>query len=266
MSDVRLLELRARTRERPPGPEMVRVIDLTSPSGLRLRRYHPAERPRPLVVYLHGGGWVFGDLETHDRTCRRIARECDVEVLAVDYRLAPENPCPAALDDAVEVLRWTRPVAVAGDSSGGYLATMACMRLRDEGCAMPALQVLLCPNTDLTLSCPSVVSKGSGFGLDAETLEWFVAQWVPDPALRPAASPLLSPNLYGMPTTLLVTAENDALRDEGDAYAAKLAEAGVKVVHRQEPGLAHGFIQEAAPEAGPACERVFSDIKALIPR
>ncbi|MEU4545952.1 alpha/beta hydrolase [Nonomuraea dietziae] len=263
MSDTRLLELRARTPQRPPGPELAQVLDLTSPSGLRLRRYRPAERPRPLMVYLHGGGWVIGDLDSHDRTCRRIALECDVEVLAVDYRLAPEHPCPAALDDAVEVLRWARPVAVAGDSSGGYLATMACLRLRDEGCAMPALQVLLCPNTDLTLSCASVAS---GSGLDADTLAWFVAQWVPEPAARAAASPLLSPNLYGLPTTLLVTAENDALRDEGDAYAARLAAAGVKVVHRQEPGLEHGFIQDASPEAAAAHDRVFSDIKALIPR
>lgn len=260
MSENRLQQLRA-PRERPPGPSLEVVEEVEGPSGLRLRRYRHSAQPLPRLVYLHGGGWVMGDLDSHDRTCRRIALECEVEVLAVDYRRAPEHPAPAAIDDAVEVLRWARPVAVAGDSSGGYLATMACLRLRDEGAPMPAVQILLCPNTDLTLSLPSVVEKGEGFGLDAEMIAWFVDQWTPDPSLRASLSPLHAPDLYGMPATILVTAENDPLRDEGDAYAARLAEAGVKVVHRCEPGLAHGFIQG---DATPAHDRIFRDIRALL--
>ncbi|MEU7003421.1 alpha/beta hydrolase [Nonomuraea sp. NPDC046570] len=263
-------ELRESARERngarPKGPDLPYVGDLTSPSGLPLRRYRPADRPRPLVVFLHGGGWVHCDLETHDGTCRRLARECDVEVLAVDYRLAPEHPYPAAIDDAVEVLRWARPVAVAGDSSGGYLATMACLRLRDEGCTPPAVQILICPNTDLTLSQPSVTEKGAGFGLDADMLAWYAAQWLPDPARRRAASPLHHADLSSLPTALVVTAEHDALRDEGDAYARRLAEAGVRVRHRREPGLTHGFIQGTDPDATAAHQRLFADIRALIPR
>lgn len=220
-------------------------------------------------MFLHGGGWVFCDLETHDRTCRRIARECDVEVLAVDYRLAPEHPYPAAIDDAAEVLRWAAPVAVAGDSSGGYLATMACLRLRDEGGPLPAAQILICPNTDLTLSQPSVTEKGTGYGLDAGMLAWFAAQWVPDPAERRTASPLHHPDVSGLPAALVVTAEHDVLRDEGDAYARRLADAGVRVTHRREPGLTHGFIQGmdlTSSEAAAAHERIFADVRALIPR
>ncbi|MBF9134286.1 alpha/beta hydrolase [Plantactinospora sp. S1510] len=265
-------ELRAGARERngsrPKGPDLPYVEDLTGPSGLPLRRYRAATEPRPLMVFLHGGGWVTGDLETHDRTCRRLAQECGVDVLAVDYRLAPEHPYPAAVEDAVEVLRWSGPVAVAGDSAGGYLATMACLRLRDEGGALPGVQILICPNTDLTLSQPSVIEKGTGHGLDATMLTRFVTWWTPDPTSRGAASPLHHPDLSALPTTLLVTAEHDALRDEGEAYARRLAESGVAVTHRREPGLPHGFIQGmdlTSPDAAAAQQRIFADIRRLIP-
>ncbi|GAA0406347.1 hypothetical protein GCM10009530_68180 [Microbispora corallina] len=273
MSQFSAFELREGSRRRndrrPKGPDLHLVEDLTGPSGLPLRRYRPSPGTRPLVVFLHGGGWVVGDLETHDRTCRRIARECDVEVLAVDYRRAPEHPYPAAVDDAAAVLRWARPAAVAGDSAGGYLATMACLRLRDEGGPLPALQVLVCPNTDLTLASPSVAEKGTGYGLDADILRWFVEQWTPDPAARRAASPLHRRDLAGLPAALVVTAENDALRDEGDAYADRLAEAGVPVAHRCERGLVHGFIQGmdlTSAEAAAATERLFADIRRMVPR
>jgi acetyl esterase len=220
-----------------------------------------------LVVFAHGGGFVLGDLDTHDRTCRRIADACDVEVLAVDYRRAPEHPCPAAIDDVAAVVRWSRPAAVAGDSAGGYLATMACLRLRDAGDPLPAVQILICPNTDLTLSQASVAEKGSGYALDADFLTWAIAQWAPDPADRVAANPLLSPDLSGMPGGLVVTAEHDALRDEGDAYARRLAQAGARVTHRQERGLAHGFIQNmdlTSAAAAAAHDRLFHDIATLI--
>ncbi|WP_370518043.1 alpha/beta hydrolase [Micromonospora sp. MP36] len=242
---------------------------MAGPAGLRLRRYRPSSQPRPLMVFLHGGGWVVGDLETHDRTCRRFSKECDVEVLAVDYRLAPEHPHPAAINDAVDVLRWARPAAVAGDSAGGYLATMACLRLRDQGDPLPAAQILICPNTDLLLSQPSVTEKGTGYGLDTEMLSWFVAQWVPDPTERRGASPLHQPDLSGLPAALVVTAEHDPLRDEGANYALRLADAGIDVTYRCEPGLLHGFIQGmdlTDPEAAAAHERIFADIRSLITR
>jgi acetyl esterase len=268
-----LAQLREGARERrdsrPKGPELAAVEDLTGPGGLRLRRYRPGGDGLPLLVFLHGGGFVFCDLDSHDRTCRRIARACDVDVLAVDYRLAPEHPHPAAIDDAVAVLRWARPAAVAGDSAGGFLATAACLVLRDEGGPLPGLQALFCPNTDLTLGRPSIAEKGTGHGLDADVLGFFVASFVPDPAARAAASPLLAPDLAGMPPALVVTAENDALRDEGDTYAERLAAAGVPVRHRCEPGLPHGFIQGmdlTDPAAAAAQDRIFTDLRDLVPR
>ncbi|WP_336214970.1 alpha/beta hydrolase [Nonomuraea sp. LPB2021202275-12-8] len=260
---------RRRAADRPKGPALSHVEDLHGPDGIPLRHYRPAEQPRPLVVFAHGGAFVLGDLDTHDRTCRRIADACDVEVLAVDYRRAPEHPCPEAIDDVAAVLRWARPVAVAGDSAGGYLATMACLRLRDADDPLPDLQILICPNTDLTLTQPSVLDKGTGHALDADFLAWAITCWTPDPADRAAASPLLAPDLHGMPDALIVTAEHDALRDEGDAYARRLARTGAHVVHRREPGLEHGFIQGmdlTSPEAAAAHDRLFDDIAALIHR
>ncbi|MEV1170405.1 alpha/beta hydrolase [Nonomuraea sp. NPDC049784] len=260
---------RRRAADRPQGPALTHVEDLHGPDGLPLRHYRPSEEARPLMVFAHGGAFIIGDLDTHDRTCRRIAHACDVEVLAVDYRRAPEHPYPAAIQDVTAVLRWARPVAVAGDSAGGYLATMACLRLRDASEPVPAVQILICPNTDLTLSQPSIVDKGSGHSLDADFLASAIALWTPGPADRAHASPLLTPDLSGMPDTLIVTAEHDALRDEGDAYARRLAEAGARVTHRQEPGLEHGFIQNmdlTSPEAAAAHDRLFEDIKILMHR
>ncbi|WP_377273198.1 alpha/beta hydrolase [Peterkaempfera sp. SMS 1(5)a] len=266
-------QLRAAARERratrPRGPELASVEDLSGPGGLRLRRYRPADGLRPLLVFLHGGGFVFCDLDTHDRTCRRIALACDLDVLAVDYRLAPEHPHPAAVADATAVLRWARPAAVAGDSAGGLLAAAACLALRDEGSRLPAVQALICPNTDLTLTRPSIAEKGTGHGLDADALAVFVEAFVPDPAHRSAASPLHADDLAGLPTALVVTAEHDPLRDEGDAYARRLAQAGVTVRHRCEPGLEHGFIQGmdlTDPAAAAAHERIFADLRDLVAR
>ncbi|MCW3840397.1 alpha/beta hydrolase [Micromonospora yasonensis] len=165
-------------------------------------------------------------------------------------------------------MRWARPTAVAGDSPGGYLAAMACMRLRDQGDPLPAVQILICPNTDLLLSRPSVSEKGIGYGLDAEMLSWFVAQWVPDPIDRRAASPLHHPDLAGLPAALVVAAEHDWLCDEGASYARRLADAAVRVGYRCEPGLLHGwFIQGTDltdPEAAAAHERIFIDVRLLI--
>jgi acetyl esterase len=260
---------RERRRTRPRGPEVAAVDDLAGPGGVPLRRYRAGGAGLPLLVFLHGGGFVFCDLDTHDRTCRRIARACDVDVLAVDYRLAPEHPHPAALEDAVAVLEGARPDAVAGDSAGGFLAAAACLALRDAGGPLPGLQALICPNTDLTLSLPSIAEKGTGHGLDADALAFFVASYVPDPAARAAASPLHAADLTGLPPALVVTAEHDALRDEGEAYARRLAAAGVPVRHRREAGLPHGFIQGmdlTDASAAAAHDRVFADLRELVPR
>jgi acetyl esterase len=271
-----------RAGSRPRGPELASVEELEIPSEppLAARVYRPAREPRPLVVYLHGGMWLLCDLETHDRTCRRLARAADVTVLAVDYRRGPEHPWPAAVDDTVGAVMWATAharelgadrVAVAGDSAGAHLAALACLRLRDDGGPLPAAQALAYPNTDLTLSQPSVREKAAGWGLDAEDLAWAIAQWVPDASLRssPAVSPLHARELGGLPPALVVTAEHDPLRDEGDRFAARLAAAGTPVRHRCEPRMVHGFLQgldiESAAAAA-ATDRFFADVHALVRR
>jgi acetyl esterase len=272
---------RDRAATRPRGPELAIVEPRAMPGDPPLggRLYRPALAPRPLVVFLHGGMWLLGDLDTHDRTCRRLAAESDVAVLAVDYRLAPEHPWPAAVDDAVRALRWTAEateelggragVAVAGDSAGAHLAALACLRLRDAGDPQPTVQALAYPNTDLTLSQPSVREKGTGWSLDADDLAWAVEQWVPDADLRAdgAVSPLHAADLSRLPPALVVTAEHDPLHDEGDRFAARLKAAGTPVRHRCEPGLVHGFLQGldlVSPVAAAASDRFFADVRELV--
>jgi acetyl esterase/lipase len=271
---------RRRSAARPPGPALWRVTDLVVPADppVPVRLYRPAPAPAALLVFIHGGGWTIGDLTSHDALCRTLARDADVAVLAVDHRRAPEAPWPAAVDDAVAVTRWalthgpqvagTDVVAVGGDSSGGNLAALACLRLRDDRSRLPAAQVLVYPNTDLTFSLPSVQEKATGWGLDADDARWFAEQWVPDPTLRadPRVSPLHEPDLTGLPPAIVVTAEHDPLRDEGEAYAARLAEAGVAVHARRERGLVHGFLGYAAasPAAAAATRRLTADIRDLL--
>lgn len=271
---------RLRAEARPPGPEVDHIEDLVvGPAAVRARLYRPSAELRPLVVFLHGGMWTIGDLESHDRACRRLALGAGTAVLSVDYRRAPEHPWPAAVDDCVEVLRWAAadggsgtgtegPAVVMGDSSGGNLAALACLRLRDEGGPLPAGQILAYPNTDLTLSCPSARTKATGWGLTTDDVAWGAEQWVPDPSRRadPSVSPLSAPDLAGLPPAIVVTAEHDPLRDEGDAYAARLADAGVPVRHRCEAGMVHGFLtlDTLSPAAAEAGDRLFADVTDLL--
>jgi acetyl esterase len=247
---------RNRAAARPPGPALPLVQDLSSQeprAGLPLRLYRAAMDPRPLVLYLHGGGFVIGDLESHDAICRRLALIADVAVLAVDYRRAPEHPGPAAVEDAVSAFTWalSRPeqlgaaaaagIGLAGDSAGGALAVLAAVRLHAAGTPAAAL-LLAYPNADMTLSEPSVLGEGHGWGLEADDLRWFVQQWIPDPGCRADAD--LSPvhaDLAGLPPAVIATAWHDPLRDEGDTLARLLRTAGADVRHMPHPGLVHGF-------------------------
>jgi acetyl esterase/lipase len=273
-------EMRAQSTERaaakPRGPAMHSVTDLLVGGHLPVRLYRPTGDALPLLVWLHGGGWVIGDLDTHDRPCRLLAEQALVAVLAVDYRLAPEHPWPAAVDDAVTALQWVAAepaelepqpptVGVGGDSAGGLTAALACVRMRTEAPeSLPALQVLVYANTDLTESGGSMQEKGHGFGLEAEEIAWFSAQWVPDKTMLgdPRVSVLHEPRLTGLPSAVVVTCEHDPLRDQGEAYASRLEQAGLPVVVRREPGMVHNFMlwDLVSPACAAAIERVASDV------
>jgi acetyl esterase len=264
---------RERARQRPPGPDMVTVDDTIG--GVPVRRYQPG---RPLtIVYLHGGAFVVGDLETHDAQVRRLAAGTGVSVVAVDYRLAPEHPWPAAVNDALAVLDGLTEhehergeIAIAGDSAGGLIAALAAREGPGRLGFQLKAQLLVCPNTDLTLSQPSVATKGHGYLLDVDDLRWSIAQWVPDPADRDRASPLATDvaELAKMPPTVIVTAEHDPLHDEGAAYAERLRLAGAPVVQRNERGMLHNFpaLRHRSPAAAAAEHRFIADARAILGR
>ena len=218
--------------------------------------------------------WVLGDLDTHDRLCRRIAAGAGVEVLAVDYRLAPEHPWPAAVEDAVAVVRHAAlrrdgAVAIGGDSAGGCITALAALALRDgdDEAGLLAAQLLVCPNADLTGVHASFAEKGAGFGLEAGDVREAAALWMPDTERHGdgTVSPLHARDLSGLPPAVVITAEHDPLRDEGAAYAARLTAAGVPATHRCEPGLRHGFVQEDAdPKAEVATDRFIADVRLTL--
>ena len=218
-------------------------------------------------MFLHGGGWVYGDLDSHDGMCRDLAAASGCVVVAVDYRLAPEHPYPAGLDDAEDVLNWVLsgstglvaagvPVAVAGDSSGGNLAAAACLARRDAGLPGPAFQLLLYPCLDLTLSQPSMIeAEGRRFGGQTE-IAWTVKRYLggtADPK-DPLVSPLWADDHCRLPPAHVVTAGYDPLVDEGRAFVRVLQAAGVDVTHRHYEEQIHGFLSFAGilPDAGEA--------------
>jgi acetyl esterase len=216
---------------------------------------HPATTSRPTVAYFHGGGWVQGDLETHHGLCARLAKHADVCVVAIDYRLAPEHKFPAAVDDCFAAYCWLRVhgrdvggdaarVAVAGDSAGGNLSAVVSQLAASAGVPVPTCQVLIYPAVDFSLETESHRELVDGHVIPRDRIMWYSEQYLrgePDKAdLR--ASPLRAPKLAGQPPTLIVTAGFDPLRDEGQAYADKLREAGVDVVYREYPGQIHAFV------------------------
>jgi acetyl esterase len=236
----------------------VEELELPGPAGtLRARLYVPAAgtAPPPLLVYLHGGGWVVCDLDTHDNACRFLAREAGAIVLSVDYRLAPEHRFPAAVDDALAAFRHAAEnardlgadpaaVAVGGDSAGGNLAAVVSRLAVADGGPAPAFTLCIYPVTDLSSKHPSYRLFGEGYVLTEAQMDWYRANYLPDDAaaLDPRASPLLADDLSGLPPTYVVTAGFDPLRDEGEKYAQRLREAGVSVALRRHPGLIHGFV------------------------
>ena len=233
-----------------------RIEDL-SVDGVPCRLYDPRDgRGAPVVVYLHGGGWVMGDLDTHDELCRRIADRSGCAVLSVGYRLAPEHPWPAAIEDVEQAVRWLRRraagigvdasrLAIAGDSAGGHLAAVVARRACEAGAGF-AYQVLLCPVIDPAMSSESYRTI-TEYGLTIAQMRFFWDAFVPPGIDRaqPDVAPLRGVRA-GLPPTLVITAEYDPLRDEGERYAAALAEVGVPAVAVRYQGVSHDFVRKLA--------------------
>jgi acetyl esterase/lipase len=254
--DAARMAMSAMNAARPPGPDVGEIVEGTLPGAagpLGYRLYRPSSAgPHPIVVYFHGGGWVLGDVDSDDPFCRDIAVRADAVVVSVNYRHAPEARFPAAVDDGFAAVRWIAAhaasfggepgrLAVAGWSAGGNIAAVVCQMAREAGGPRIAGQVLVTPVTDADFSRPSYLANGDGYILTTSMMKWFWDHYVPDPEQRkhPKASPLRARDLSGLPPALVVTSEFDPLRDEGVAYAAALAEAGVSAQHLSLRGQMH---------------------------
>jgi acetyl esterase len=253
----------------PVALASVRETTVAGAAGpLPARLYVPedsrAAAQGPLVVYYHGGGWVVGDIDTHDQPCRLLAKTSGARVLSVGYRLSPEHRFPAPVDDALAAFRDAvarseelgadpARVAVAGDSAGGHLAAVTARQSVGEGGPVPAFQLLIYPVTDCVGVAASRVTFADGFILTKPNMDWYEEQFFGADGDRhdPRASPLLADDLSGGPPALVVTAGFDPLRDEGEAYARRLREAGVRTLLRRHPGYVHGFIHALMGGPGP---------------
>jgi acetyl esterase len=245
-----------------PRTPLAHVRDLRM-EGLRMRHYAPeADSPAPLTVYLHGGGFTVGDLDTHDEPCRILCREAGMHILSVDYRLAPEHPFPAALEDALAALRWAQAhaaelgadparVALGGDSAGATLTTVTARHTRGD--APPVAQLVIYPAADTVTARPSQALFGRGYFLDQADRVAFNGFYLNGTGVAeddPRVSPLFASDLSGMAPALAVTAGFDLLRDEGDAYFDAMAKAGTPVRRMHVPGHGHGFIHMTGVSPG----------------
>lgn len=257
-------EMFLKTRAASGGrrPDGVTSSDRTipGPAGpIRVRLYRPAsaavDAMLPALLYVHGGGWVIGDLDSHDVTAARLSVMAGVAVMSVDYRLAPEHPFPAGYDDVVAALRWlvrhgaeigidgTR-LAIGGDSAGANIAAAAAILARDEGIAALRFQLLSYPVTDAVTTTESYQLFATGYGLTCASMQWFIDCYLPNEADRTdwRAAPLHAASLQGVCAALVITCGFDPLRDEGRAYARRLYDAGVRVDHIEFGGMNHGFL------------------------
>jgi acetyl esterase len=261
-TDARTFYRQRRTFTQPDPPEVgaVRDLEARGPAGpIPLRSYRPAgsspEAVLPVLVYYHGGGWVIGDLDTHDVLCRQLCNLSGCAVIAVDYRMGPENRFPAAVDDAVAATRWVRAqaaalkvdasrLAVGGDSAGGNLAAVVALAARESGDLPIAFQLLIYPATDQRRGWPSHTTNGQGYVLTKDTMDYFHDHYIPDKAqdLDWRASPLLHPDLSRLPPAFVLTAGYDPLRDEGLQYAHALTVAGTRAALVNFERQIHGFI------------------------
>ena len=286
IADVGYERVRAVIRERiaamPPPPELPRVEDRTIADGIPVRIYAPVADPvgLPVVVSYHGGGWVIGDLDTHDATARSIAIGVGAVVVAVDYRLAPEHPFPAAVDDAFAALKWVSEhaaelgadparLAVAGDSAGGNLAAVVSLLARDAGGPPIKFQLLWYPATLLDHSVPSMTENADAPVLTTADTFAFLELYLKgsDPAARPfMLAPARAESLAGLPPAYIATAQYDPLRDDGVRYAELLRAAGVPVEHHNAETLVHGYVSFgiAVPAAQEAVAKALAAVKAAL--
>jgi acetyl esterase len=260
--EARTLYRERRMYTQPAPPEVGEIRDLTMPGpagNIALRLYRPlGSEPQaklPVLVYYHGGGWVIGDLDTHDTLCRELANGSGCAVVSVDYRMGPEHRFPAAVDDSIAALRWVHAnahqlgidaarIAVGGDSAGGNLAAVVAIAARDAGGPALAFQLLIYPATDMRRTAPSHETNGQGYLLTRDTITYFHDHYIVDAKddLDWRASPLLHENLAGLPPAFVLTAGYDPLRDEGLQYAQRLTQAGTRSSLVCFERQIHGFI------------------------
>ena len=267
-------------------PEDVAVVEertVPGPAGdIPVRVYRPEGAGAfPALVYYHGGGWIIGDLDTHDPLCRHFANAAGCVVVVPDYRLAPEHKYPAAADDCYAATKWVAEqgaeigvdrsrIAVGGDSSGGNLAAVVALMARDRGGPTLAAQVLIYPVTDHRFDTASYRDNGKGYFLETDLMQLFWDSYLSgdDDGAQPYASPLRAPDVSGVAPAHIITAEFDVLRDEGEAYGKRLQEAGVATQIQRYDGMMHGFVQfgAAIPQAHDAIADVVAGLKAAFSR
>lgn len=275
---------RARLRTQPDLPQVYQIKEYAVPGRkgpIAVRLYRGANTTLgaslPVLVFFHGGGWLVGNLDTHDWICRTIANKTDAAVVSVDYRLAPENPFPAAYEDAVAATRWVvanaetlhldpTHVSVGGDSAGGNLAAATALAFRNEGATKLRAQILIYPAVDLSMSGDYYGRFTKDVILTDDAMRDYIEQYVPYVALRkdPRVSPLLAPSLAGLPPALFILAGYDPLCAEGEAYAARLQKEGVATTVRHYPGQMHGFLSNAKllPKAYEAINEIAVALKS----
>ena len=266
----------------PPGDAVAQVEDrmIPGPGGeIPVRIYRPdGDGPFPGLLFFHGGGWVLGDVDTHDRVCRTLANGAASVVLSVDYRRAPEHKYPAAADDCYAATVWLAEhsselnvdasrLAVCGDSAGGNLAAVVPLMARDRSGPALAAQILIYPVTDHSFDTRSYRDNAEGYGLGQSAMRWFWDHYLDSESdgAQPYASPLRAGDLSGLPPALVISAEFDPLRDEGEAYAERLREAGVDTRLTRCEGVVHGFVQtpDLIPEAGRALTQIAQQLRTV---
>ncbi len=242
-------------------------------SNIPARLYEPGGSSKSLILYFHGGGFVFGNLDSHDAVCRRAARESGSKVISVDYRLAPEHKFPSAVDDAFIAYEWARRnaaklnidperIALAGDSAGGNISAAVSHMIRDRGLEKPRLQILFYPALGPDFFSESLREFSDGFFLTKDQIDWFGEMYLGnrEDALNPYFSPILHHDLSGLPEAIIVTGEHDPLRDQGETYVSRLGSAGIPVTGIRAMGMIHGFLNftPVVPAAAGIADMVWS--------